>query len=67
MKKDKFLDKVLITVAIFDLIFVIAMIVIFCLYQSVPDTLIVSVASCTFGECGCCAFVFKQKVEKGKE
>ena len=63
-KTDKFLDKVLITIAIFDAFFVIAMIVIFCIFQSVPDTLILAVAGCTFGEAGCCSYVFKQKMIK---
>ena len=63
-KSDKFIDKVLIAVAIFDLVFVIAMITLFCLFQSVPDTLIVAVFGATFGECGCCAYVFKHKLIK---
>lgn len=62
-KSDKFIDKVLITVAVFDALFVITMIVLFCLYQSVPDTLILSVFGATFGECGCCAYVFKHKIK----
>ncbi len=66
-KSDRFLDRVLIALAIFDLLFVVAMIVIFCIYQSVPDTLIISVFGATFGECGCCAAVFKSKVLKGDE
>ncbi len=61
-KSDKFIDKVLITVAIFDALFVITMIVLFCLYQSVPDTLIISVFGATFGECGCCSFIYKHKI-----
>ena len=62
LKSDKFLDNVLITIAIFDAIFVLAMIIIFCIFQSVPDTLIIAVAGCTFGEAGCCSYVFKQKM-----
>ncbi len=62
-KSDNFIDKVLIVVAIFDALFVISMIVLFCLYQSVPDTLILAVFGATFGECGCCAFIFKHKVK----
>lgn len=58
---DKFIDKVLITVALFDLAFVVCMIVLFCLFQAVPDTLIVGVLGATFGECGCCAYVFRHK------
>lgn len=66
-KSDKFIDKVLITVAIFDALFVITMIVLFCLYQSVPDTLILAVFGATFGEAGCCAYIFKHKITKGEE
>lgn len=66
-KTDKFLDKVLISIAVFDALFVIAMIVIFCIYQSVPDTLIMAVAGCTFGEAGCCSYVFKQKMVNKSE
>ncbi len=62
-KEKKFLDTILIAVALFDLAFVIVMIVLFCLFQSVPDTLIVAVFGATFGECGCCAYVFRQKVK----
>lgn len=65
--KDKFLDKVLITVAVFDAIFVITMIILFCLFQSVPDTLILAVFGATFGECGCCAFIFKHKITNNSE
>ena len=57
------LDKVLLTIGIADFIFVVAMIVIFCVYQSVPDTLIISVFSATFGECGCCSYIWKHKKE----
>ena len=58
------LDKILLTVAIFDLLFVIAMIVLFCAFQNVPDTLIVAVLGATFGECGCCSYIWKAKQER---
>jgi len=44
----KTLDKVLIILGIFVAIFIVANLVIFCIFQSVPDTLI----SCTLGAGG---------------
>lgn len=44
----KTLDKVLIALGIFVGLFIIANLVIFCIYQSVPDTLIM----CTLGSGG---------------
>ena len=44
------LDKILLFVAIFILLFTITMIVIFCLFQSTPDTLIESVFGLVSGE-----------------
>lgn len=44
------IDKILLACAIFLLLFTISMIVIFCIYQSVPDTLIDSVFSLMGGE-----------------
>lgn len=60
-EKKSNLDKTLIFIAVLDTLFVIAMIVIFCLYQAVPDSLIVAVFAATFGECGCCSYIWKQK------
>ena len=57
------LDKVLLTIGIADFLFVVAMIIIFCIYQSVPDTLIMAVFGATFGECGCCSYIWKHKKE----
>lgn len=57
------LDKTLIFIAILDTLFVIAMIVLFCLFQDVPSTLIVAVFGATFGECGCCSYIWKLKRE----
>ena len=57
------LDKTLLFIAILDTLFVVAMIVVFCLYQSVPDSLVVAVFGATFGECGCCAHIWKAKRE----
>lgn len=44
----KTLDKVLIILGIFVALFIIANLIIFCIYQSVPDTLI----ACTLGSGG---------------
>lgn len=57
------LDKTLLFIAIGDTVFVIAMIVLFCLFQDVPDALIVAVFGATFGECGCCSYIWKNKRE----
>lgn len=47
-KKIKMMDRILVLIAIFLFIFIVAMIVIFCVVGSVPDTLITCVfASCT--------------------
>lgn len=54
-------DKALMFVAMFDLIFTIIMIVIFCLYQSVPDSLIVAVFGATIGETSATALIYKAK------
>ena len=51
----------LITVAILDIIFTVAMIYLFYLYQAVPDSLIVAVFGATFGECGFCTLIYKIK------
>lgn len=64
MNKLNGLDKTLIFIAILDTLFVISMIIIFCLYGSVPDTLIIAVFGATFGECGCCSYIWKTKKEK---
>ena len=51
-KKISTLDRVLLFCAISLLVFTIVMIVLFCIYQSVPDTLIVSFFGVFTGE-GC--------------
>ena len=57
------IDKTLLFVAILDTVFVVAMIVLFCLFQDVPDSLVVAVFGATFGECGCCSYIWKNKRE----
>ena len=44
------IDKILIACAIAVIVFVITMIVIFCIYQAVPDTLIECVFACCSSE-----------------
>ena len=51
-KKRSTLDKVLLFCAISILVFTMTMIVLFCIFQSVPDTLIVSFFGVFTGE-GC--------------
>ena len=57
------IDKTLLFVAIVDTLFVVAMIVLFCLFQDVPDSLVAAVFGATFGECGCCSYIWKHKKE----
>lgn len=68
LKKLDGLSKALIFVAIFDTLFVVTMIVLFCLYQTVPDVLIESVFSATVGETSATAviFVIKKLKQTGK-
>lgn len=61
--KTNGLDKTLLFIAILDTIFVITMIVLFCLFQDVPESLILAVFGATFGECGCCSYIWKHKRE----
>ena len=49
-KKLNTLDKILIGCALFLAIFTIIMVVIFCVFQSVPDTLITAVFGCLGSE-----------------
>lgn len=44
------LDKILLSCAVFMVIFITVMIVLFCIFQSVPDTLIESVFGLLSGE-----------------
>ena len=54
-------DRALVFSAIMILIFTVTMIVIFFMFQSVPDTLIVSFFGCFGLEGGYCAFIHKVK------
>lgn len=61
----KTLDKILILVGIFIALFVISMIVLFCIFQSIPDTLVVSVLGSGGTECILCAIIQIAKHKKG--
>lgn len=63
-KKVNTLDKVLILLGAFLVLFIIAMIVLFCLFQSVPDTLIVAVLGSGSTEAVLCCIItcIKKKV-----
>lgn len=50
-------DKILLVLALFILVFVVAMIVLFALFQSVPDALIVAVFTLCTSECGFMAWI----------
>ena len=60
-KKRSTLDKVLLFCAISILVFTITMIVLFCIYQSVPDTLIVSFFGVFTGEGCICWRIWNRK------
>lgn len=51
-EKKHVMDVVLIVIAITLVIFTTAMIITFCMFQSVPDTLITCVFAAATGECG---------------
>lgn len=60
-KKRSTLDKVLLFCAISILVFTIIMIVLFCIFQSVPDTLIVSFFGVFTGEGCICWRIWNRK------
>ena len=61
-KKLNTLDKILLFCAVSILVFTLVMIVIFCIFQSVPDTLIVSFFGVFTGEgCVCWRIWAKKK------
>lgn len=53
----KTLDKILLILGVFIALFIITMIVIFCIYQSIPDTLVVAVLGSGGCECVMCALI----------
>ena len=60
-KRISTIDKVLLFCAFSILIFTITMTVIFCIYQTVPDTLIVSFFGCFCGEGTICWRIWAKK------
>ena len=62
-KKLNTLDRILLFCAVSVLVFTITMIVLFCIYQSVPDTLIVSFFGVFTGE-GCICWRIWAKKKK---
>lgn len=50
-KLNKF-DVILIIMGITLFLFIVTMIILFCLFQSIPDTLVISVFGIFTGECG---------------
>lgn len=65
-KKPNTLDVVLIVCASMLVLFTISMIVLYCIFQSIPDTLV----GCFFGAFGVetvnCVMVYKTKQKTGK-
>lgn len=62
----KTMDKILIVIGVFLFLFTAAMIVIFCVSGSVPDTLITCVFAATGGECGIMGWI-KTAKDKNQE
>lgn len=63
----KTLNRILIILGIFLALFIITMIVLFCIYQSVPDTLVVGVLGSGGTECILCAIIEIAKNKHKKE
>lgn len=63
----KTLNKILIIIGGFLALFIITMIVLFCIYQSIPDTLVVGVLGSGGTECVLCAIIEVVKVKHKKE
>ena len=61
------IDKILISCAIAVIVFTITMIVIFCIFQSVPDSLIECFYSLFTGECVITFMIWWIKKKYGKE
>lgn len=62
-KEVKFSNIVLLVLAIFLLLFIAGMIVIFCVYQSVPDTLIACVFAAGTGELSVLGWIKNMKTK----
>ena len=64
-KKMKTSDIALIVVAAILALFTIAMIVVFCMFQHTPDTLIMAVFACLGTETGALAWIRTSKLKHG--
>lgn len=62
--KTKTLDLILLIIGIYIALFIAVMTIIFCIYQSTPDTLIVAVLGSGGTECVLCALITMAKVKK---
>lgn len=61
----KTLNKILIILGVFIALFIVTMVVLFCIYQSVPDTLVVGVLGSGGTECILCAIIEITKRKRG--
>ena len=64
---DSFMNKCVIFLFVFLLIFTITMIVLYCVFQSVPDALIAAVYGFCGGECGFLALIKNCKTKHKKK
>lgn len=64
--KDDFMKKIIITMAVFLLIFTIVMIVVFMITGNIPDSLVVAVFAACVGEGSITGLIQKTKINKGK-
>ena len=62
-KKLNTLDVILLVCGITIVLFTIAMIVVFCVKDAVPDTLIISFFAIFTGEFGCCTYIWRSKLK----
>lgn len=63
----KAMDTILVFMAVFLIVFTITMIVLFCVFQAVPDTLITSVFTCFGAEGGFMSLIQITKRRKEDE
>ena len=55
------MNLILVFIAITFIVFTVAMIIVFCKYQAIPDTLVASVFSVLGGECGVMGWIKNSK------
>ena len=63
----KTLNRILIIVGVFLALFIITMIVLFCIFQGIPDTLVIGVLGSGGTECILCAIIEVVKLKHRKE